>query len=290
MVRQAKKRRTALRRKRKRARKQKRNAMSGGGKSESLRLHFSGYSLEPETKFLTNEKTMNAILAAIEGGAPFIPRPIQRDERTNVYYDTNGFRLYRLGFECRGRKATDGNGYRHDLKTPDDPKDGQIGPDREGNFLRREYNSVSQDMAPELREFKTGGIDKILEPIEDRELVPWVKGYFKRKRFTFSPTNFPDSKVEIAFENGYYQTTNNRHTSEEMWIIELELKEGRVEALTSVAKALKDRYGLEVCPKTKGEMGLEFAREFMDDEHQAKFDRSAAERLPRYSALRKEAE
>ena len=290
MVRQAKKRRTALRRKRKRARNKKRNAMSGGGKSESLRLHFSGYSLEPETKFLTDEKTMNAILADIERGAPFIPRPIQRDERTNYYIDTNGFRLFRLGIECRGRKATDGNGNRFDLKTADDPEEGPIGPDPEGIFLRREYNYNSQDSVPKMRDFKGGGIEKVLEPIEDKEVVPWVKGYFKRKRFTFSPTGFPDSKIEIAFENGYYQTMNNRHTSDEMWIIELELKEGSKKALASVVRALEDRYHLTLCPKTKGEMGLEFAREFMDEDHQDKFDRAAAERSHRYSALRKEAE
>ncbi len=75
-----------------------------------------------------------------------------------------------------------------------------------------------------------------------------------------------------------------------MWIIELELKKGSMEALVSAVNTLKERHNLVVCPKRKGEMGLEFARQFMDDDHQAKFDKSAAERLPRYTTLRKEAE
>jgi inorganic triphosphatase YgiF len=257
--------------------------MADGNKG-SLKLNFSKYSLEPETKFLTNKATVDAMIADIKA-SPYLYAPIERDERTNIYYDTNGFRLYRMGFECRGRKFGDKE-FRHDLKTPEEAEDGPIGPDKNGIFLRREYNRVSSASTPDLKEFSELGLGDALEDIEDKNLKAWVKGYFTRQRVVFKPA--PDTEVEIAFENGYYQTMNNSHKSDEMWIVELELKKGNdLQVLVDTANKLKQQYGLKVCVKTKGEMGLEFARQFMYTEHQGKFDKSTAERSSLYTPLRR---
>lgn len=260
--------------------------MADSADNQSLKLHFSKYDLEPETKFLTTKATVEKMLADIKSAAPYLYAPIIRDERTNIYYDTNGFRLYRMGFECRGRKFGDGE-YRHDMKTPEKAEDGPIGPDRNGIFLRREYNRVSSNSTPHLRDFSESGLDDALEDIDDKNLKAWIKGYFTRQRVTFMPA--PGTEVEIAFENGYYQTMNNSHKSEEMWIVELELKKGNnLQALIDTANMLKQRYGLKVCVKTKGEMGMEFARQFMDTDHQAKFDKSTTERSSLYTPLRRQ--
>ncbi len=258
--------------------------MADSADNESLKLHFSKYSLEPETKFLTTKAIVDTMIADIKK-TPYLYDPIVRDERTNIYYDTNGFKLFRMGFECRGRKIREGE-YRHDMKTPYDAEDGPIGPDKNGISLRREYNRVSSATTPNLKEFSGSGLDEALEDIEDKNLKAWVKGYFTRQRVTFMPA--PDTEVEIAFENGYYQTMNNSHKSEEMWIVELELKKGSMAALVEIASKLKQQYGLKVCVKTKGEMGFEFARQFMDPDHQSKFDKSTTERSANYTPLRRQ--
>jgi inorganic triphosphatase YgiF len=270
------------RQRRKKGRQERRRRMTGKDPQQNLRMEFPGYHLEPETKFLTDAATVARILATVENSRPFTPLPVQRDERTNYYWDTNKFRLFREGLECRSRKANDGVGYRNDLKTSEDGREGPIGPDEDGIFLRREYNSASKKDTPDLSDF-----DIVGKGLEDKKLVPWVKGYFQRKRFTFSPTGYPDSKVEISLENGYYQTMNNKHRSVEMWIVELELKKGSEQALVSAAQELKTRYGLTVCAKTKGEMGFEFASQFMDDEHKESFTEAVEEREERYTDLRR---
>lgn len=259
--------------------------MADSADNKSLKLHFSKYNVEPETKFLTNKATIDRMVSDLQSMRPYLYAPILRDERTNIYYDTNAFRLYRMGYECRGRKFGDDE-FRHDLKKPSCRSDGLIGPDKNGIFMRDEFNSVSDEREPHLRHFSKAGLDDELKDIEDKELVPWVKGYFTRQRTTFIPA--PGSEIEIAFENGHYQTMNNRHKSDEMWIVELELKKGTMAALVETANMLKQKYGLKVCVKTKGEMGLEFARHFMDSDHQVKFDKSTAERSSLYTPLRRQ--
>jgi inorganic triphosphatase YgiF len=257
--------------------------MTDSDKGGKLKQDFPGYHLEPETKFLTDEATVKRILAALEIGRPFTPLLVERDERTNVYSDTNGFRLYGLGAECRSRKASDGDGYRNDVKTSEGGLSGPIGPDDDGIFMRREYNSASKKELPDFSDLDESVFGKELTA---KRRVDWAKGYFTRRHGTFSPTGFPDSQIDIAIEHGYYQTPNNRHKSKEIHIIELELKEGRREALLAAVQELKSRYGLTFCAKTKGEMGFEFARQFMDDDHKKKFDHAARKRSERYTPLR----
>lgn len=258
--------------------------MANNGKS--LKLHFSEYNLEPEAKFLTDEETVKQMLADIEASSPYLYAPIRRDERTNIYYDTKNYDLYARGLESRGRRFDD-NEFRHDVKTPNGVKHGRIGPDAHGIFMRREFNIVSDHRKPNLQQFSEAGLGKALEGIEDEKVKAKVKGYFRRSRVTCMPSE--DTQVEIAFEQGYYQTLNNRNRSDDMWIVEIELKKGRMADLVKFAEALKERYGLHVCVKTKGEMGLEWARQFLDEKHQKKFDKADAERQHLYTPLRRNA-
>jgi len=243
----------------------------------SLRLHFPGYQLELEIKFLTDQATIKAVLADIERGAPFIPAPIERDERTNTYYDTKGFALYSKAFECRGRE-TGGKKYKYDLKTPRNIRKPDGMPDADGIFARREYSDDGTGQTPQLALFNKGALGAVLKKDFEKQLLPLVHGQFRRKRFTFSPTGHPDSAVEIAFEEGHFETIDHAHKSEPLYLIELELKSGQRAALVDAAQALQNRYGLTVYDRTKGDMGLSFAATFMDEKKQGKLAAAAARR------------
>lgn len=254
-------------------------------KNKSLKLHFAKYNLEPEAKFLTDEETIKRMLADIEASSPYLYAPIRRDERTNIYYDTKNYDLYARGLESRGRRFDDSE-FRHDVKTPNGAKHGRIGPDAHGIFMRREFNIVSGHRKPSLHDFSGAGLGKALEDIEDEKVKAKVKGYFERSRIMCMPSE--GTQVEIAFEHGYYQTLNNRRRSDDMCIVEIELKKGRMADLVKFADVLRERYGLKVCVKTKGEMGLEWARQFLDEKHQKKFDEADAERRHKYTPLRRQ--
>ena len=68
-----------------------------------------------------------------------------------------------------------------------------------------------------------------------------------------------------------------------MYIIELEIKSGEVEALVSAVEQLKERYPgkLKLCPKTKGQMGLEWARQYMNEAQQQNFAEATDKRQSR---------
>lgn len=234
-----------------------------------MRLDFPGYTREPETKFLTSAGVLRRMLEDIDRSAPFVPEPVRRDERTNIYHDTPDFDLTAKHFECRSRRAG-GTAYRYDLKTPDDPGN-PAPPDENGISLRREYRQTKKSAKPDLSCFNKGSLKKYLEKDADKPLLPLVKGLFARRRFTFSPTGFPDSQLEIAFEEGSYETMDGIHRSKLFYIVELELKSGRMAALAATANRLCGRYGLEPCPKSKGQMGIEFASTFFDAETRKKF-------------------
>jgi inorganic triphosphatase YgiF len=249
--------------------------------SKTFRLKFNKYSLEPEIKYLVNKKTMERILDDIERGAPFIPEPVLRDERTNFYYDTPEFELYALGFECRRRR--DGSRHKFDLKTPHKLEKGPIGPDRHGVFLRREYREVSDKKSPSLKKFFNRGV-KALKPVVDSELNPLVKGLFQRARFSFSPTGYTDSVLEAAFENGRFETIDGKNSSKTVYLIELELKSGDIRALIDAAQKMERRYGLEQNYKTKGEMGIEFAIENSKSKPQSRLKAAGKPRKKRYQS------
>jgi inorganic triphosphatase YgiF len=263
--------------------------MADTPKKGALRLKFKYFALEPEVKFLTDRETMESILDFINGqGPPFIPEPVKRDERTNVYYDTkHKFRLYSRGVECRARKNQNAAGeheyYRYDVKTPSSLDNPNFGPDSNGIFFRREYDNKGPDMHPGLEQFKIGKLKKYLKGLFNKELIAWVKGSFTRSKFSFPPTGYPNSKLEIAFETGRYSTIDNQHRSDEMYIIELEIKSGEVEALVSAVEQLKERYPgkLKLCPKTKGQMGLEWARQYMNEAQQQNFAEATEKRQSR---------
>lgn len=245
-----------------------------------LKKTFCPYDIEREIKFLTDEETLNRIFEDMEAG-PFVPEVVERDERTNIYFDTKkSFQLYKRGLEVRGRE--DGKRFKIDLKAPMELTGQRLGVDENGVFSRREYRYIAKKLKPSLTPFMNGDIQDVLAELEDKDLVPWVQGHFKRKRFTYTPQGFPDTHLEVAFETGYYETMDGSARSDDMYIVEVELKAGDYDGLVSVAESLKERYGLHISLKTKGEMGLEFVAPSLDLERQANFNAATQTRLPDY--------
>jgi inorganic triphosphatase YgiF len=251
---------------------------------QNLKLTFNDFALEAEVKLSTDRATMDELLAFIETqGPPFIPEPVQRDERTNIYFDTkHKFHLFRRVVECRTREVSKRGEttFRYDVKTPFDLEAAQGGPEDDGIFLRREYDHKGADMSPSLNEFRAGDLAQYLKDLYGKKLVPWVKGHFTRSKFTFTPTGHPGALLEIAFERGAYASMDDKHRSDEIFMIELELKEGTREALVDATRQLQDRYPgrLNICVQTKGERGLHWLQDYMSQQQRENFQNALAER------------
>lgn len=246
----------------------------------SLKNVFPSYGLEIEAKFVTSKQTFDRIIADMES-APFTPALFERDVRTNVYYDTKkAFHLYKRGFEYRSRAK--GAKIKFDLKTPESFGDENLGADENGIFRRREYSYISAKDKPKLGYFSKGDLSAELDGLEGKELVPWVQGHFQRKRFTYTPQGFPDSHLEVAFETGHYETMDGQQRSEPMYIIEVELKSGQYEALAKVVNDLQEKYGVQTCLKTKGEMGFEFIAPHLKENRLERFEQARNVRRGHY--------
>ena len=89
-----------------------------------------------------------------------------------------------------------------------------------------------------------------------------------------------------GFPGGIKETTPNKmkekNKSDEMFIIEVEKKCGDDAGLHKVVQHLQDKYGIEPCIKTKGEMGMEFVAPHLIDERRAAFEKAKVGREKDY--------
>lgn len=265
--------------------------MNATDSQKPLCLKQDDHNLELEIKYLTDRQTMEKLLHFIEEqGPPFIPEPVARDERVNIYYDTRKkFHLYRRGVECRSREknpaSAHSKGFKYDLKTPLDLGNPQFSPASDGILYRREYSGKGAQETPSLSQFGTGTLKGYLSTIHNKTLVPWVKGHFTRSRFNFAPTGHPDAVIEIAFETGYFTDCDETAKSDPLYIIEMELKKGTIDALRAASQALDERYPgcLKTGTQTKGAMGLAWIQGIMDKGVQKRFADATAWRAIRGS-------
>lgn len=219
--------------------------------------------LEIENKFLTDETTLTELVNFYSSPdiAMFV-QMVERDERTNTYSDTKKkFRLYERGMEYRDREKNEKK-VKKDLKTPRNLDKPEIGPDEDGLMYRGEYSAVevNEESEPNLKCFNKSGAAPFIKDIADKELKPWVKGTFKRWKVTFAPSDNLDSKIEMALERGHFFSADGGMTSDEMFFIEFESKDGNVDALLQAIQKFKEVRGesLTLSTRTKGEMGLEW--------------------------------
>lgn len=250
------------------------------------------YELEIENKFLTNLKTLESLIDFFsEDRRPFFELAVERDERTNIYYDTQKkFRLYERGVECRMREKTETK-QKIDLKTPQSLDKPKVGPKKNGLMYRREYSYTGTETEPNLTWFSDPDVDHYLSDIFNKQLRAWVQGTFKRWKVTFAPAGNLDSKIEMALERGAFESIESGHSSDEMFFIEFESKDGNVDALLCAIEQFKQKYGndLILSTRTKGELGLEWLAKsggIMDSETAENFTAAQEKRQNLYTKHR----
>lgn len=272
-----------------------------------LKKQFNTYALEPEVKILIDKATYDKIIDAITSDPilqAFLPVK-ERDERTNVYYDTKKkFHLYRIGAECRGREKKPavpaGTGvagkmatFKYDLKTPHDLANPQIGPDEHNLVIRgershnetfhrprltwfAELEELLEDRGGELTEEEAEAIKQEVEVLreylgeeltqKDKKLVPWAGGTFQRHITEMSVNG---SAVEIAIEKGRFHNIEQTEYSDEFYVIELESKgdEVNLDHLIEAITQLKTcfKQALDVDLETSGKTKGEMAFEWLHD-------------------------
>jgi inorganic triphosphatase YgiF len=253
----------------------------------------NSYGLEVENKFLTDQATLESLIDFFSRDhRPFIVLPVERDERTNTYYDTQKkFRLYERGMECRMRTKKD-KIQKVDLKTPGDLEKPEIGPNDNGLMYRGEYSCITTDHAPSLSCFAQSAAADHINDIQDKTLTPWVEGTFKRWKVTFAPADHLDSKIEMALERGRFASTDGAIQSEEHYFIEFESKDGHIPALLTAIEQFKAQHGdkLTLSMRTKGEMGLEWlaTQGGLPTELTDNFNSAQKKRRKLYTSLRAE--
>lgn len=205
-----------------------------------------------------------------------------RDERTNTYYSAKNFVLYQNLIDLRSVPKEGRIGF--DFKTPYDLSkiDNQYG--NTGMFRRREYEKTKKIEG--LSPLEAYNVIRNLGPkyfkkhpelfahlkklgLKKKHIEPIINGRFQRDRLNAQVQK--NLKIEMAFELGHYATLDGKHESDLMFIIEPEVKEGTLEDFLKYKDHFEDRYGVTPAPFTKGQMGVQFAVQFMSKAEQELF-------------------
>lgn len=150
------------------------------------------------------------------------------------YFDTENNRLIREGMECRLKKK--GGIYRTDLKTPIDTGNRSVEPDHMGVIWRNEIMGEAVSEGLVLSEFS--GLS-VLKPVKNRvsdifekPLHLKFRAQLKKRKFERNVAVSKDSGViEYAIQRGHMVTPDGKRKSDELFIVELELKEGSEKVL-----------------------------------------------------------
>lgn len=219
--------------------------------------------LEIENKFITDSKTFENLLAFFSHDeVSMLAEIVERDERTNTYHDTADFDLYKRGMELRVREKKSTK-IKVDLKTPENLDKPKIGPNKNGIMLRGEFSMTAEcDVSKvSLKDFNKTSAGPYIKHLKDKPTVPLCLAKdFKRWKVTYAPSDNLDSKVEMAIERGRFANLDGTRSSEEVYIIEFESKDGNVEALLAAIEKFKSIHGdsVTLSTRTKGEMAIEW--------------------------------
>lgn len=208
-----------------------------------------------------------------------------------TYYDTRNYRLLREGVEYRVKHK--GKNFRHDMKTPNDPKHSrEVLPDRNNILWRRELKFKTDKEKPSLMAFWG---QALLMPIRERlkknffqkELYPQFQSIFSKEKID----HIADSgdRVEYSFQTGRMQTMDGSRSTPLMHILEIELREGDLTGLLAEKALLESVFvprGLKLLPVRKVFMGFELLLPDMAPKQQASFRDARVRNCPAYlSAL-----
>lgn len=164
---------------------------------------------------------------------------------TAIYYDTPEFDLHKSGAALRVR--TDGTGFVMTLKSK-----------KEGNgkaLERTEKDTSIESMVPDLAALSHMLTAKAFARIENKPLVQIFSTEVRRHtRMLHTPLGI----VELAVDQGCIVAGEHAQTISE---VELELVEGRTEALLQLAQELVSRFHLRPSTSSKATRGFDLARD-----------------------------
>jgi hypothetical protein len=205
----------------------------------------------------------------------------KKTEKDHVtYWDTRNFRLSREAIEYRVKG--DGPVYRHDMKTPRDTRTAAPMRDAHDVLWRTEHKYKTRMKTPALAVF-FGVV--ALAPVAER-----VKKFFgktlemkcdailaKAKYDLEAGDAGRHGRIEYSFQTGNMFAKGGKEKSRDLYIIELESRNGSIEALHGEYAAVMTAFahkGLKTLEKRKVFIGFDLHVPHMDDRQKAAYYRA----------------
>lgn len=162
------------------------------------------------------------------------------ERQISVYYDTPKGRLRRQGFILRVRQHDEG--WTQTVKRA--AGDG-------GLLSRDEWESQVQGLQPDLNAIAVTPLGELIKPRQVQHLVPIFQTDVERISWRVG-----DGAVELSYDSG---TIEAGERSEPVHELELELKNGEVEQLFTIAKRIARDVPVRVGVQSKSERGFALA-------------------------------
>jgi hypothetical protein len=194
-----------------------------------------------------------------------------------TYWDTHNFRLSREAIEYRVK----GNGpyYRHDMKTPMDTRNRSVTRDEHDVLWRKEHKYKTRARTPALAMFFGAAA---LRPVAER-----VKKFFgktlemkcdamltKAKYDIEAGEADRHGRIEYSFQTGNMFAKHGKLKSRDLYIVELERREGAIDALHAEYEAVMAAFahkGLKLLEKRKVFIGFDLHVPDMDERQKAAY-------------------
>lgn len=191
------------------------------------------------------------------------------------YFDTENNRLIREGMECRLKKK--GGIYRTDLKTPMDTGNRSVEPDHMGVIWRNEIMGEAVSEGLVLSEFSglsvLRPVKKRVSNIFEKPLHLKFRAQLTKQKFERTVTSGKHSGViEYAVQRGHMATPNGMKKSNELFIVEIELKSGSEKVLEEAIKEFRKEFAdMSLLKDRKVMVGFKLIEPDMTDKARQKF-------------------
>lgn len=203
------------------------------------------------------------------------------------YFDTENNRLIREGMECRLKQK--GGIYRTDLKTPIDTGMRSVEPDHMGVIWRNEIMGEAVSEGLVLSEFSglsvLRPVKKRVSNIFEKPLHLKFRAQLKKRKFERTVTAGKASGlIEYAIQRGHMTTPDGSRKSDELYIVEIELKKGCEKVLAKAIDEFRAAFSdLNTLKDRKVMVGFKLIEPDMSEKARFKFAKLQC-RLTRQSA------
>ncbi|WP_162937343.1 CYTH and CHAD domain-containing protein [Indioceanicola profundi] len=209
---------------------------SSGGREVELKLHATPGDL-------TQIAELDLVSAATIAG------PGRKRQHT-TYYDTPGLELARRGLALRVRREAG-----RQVQAVKTMGGGGAG-DSAAIAIRREWEWEITGDGPDLATLRTGELATVVPADLLDQLGPVFSTDVQRATFQLRP--HPQAEVELALDRGQIsaRSLDGGTTHAAISEVELELKNGRLADLFSLALAIHERVPLRLASRSKADLGL----------------------------------